>query len=96
MSFSKWFNKLFVSKKKEVSHKKCMQLLSNVLDPVIDEEVNGRDEAEFKEHIEKCMPCYERYNLDRTIKEVLKSKCKREKVPTDLVDSIKLKIAQSG
>lgn len=95
MSFSKWFKSLF-EKNDEVFYKSCMELLDDVLDPVIDKQISSEEEAQFKDHIEKCMPCYERYNLDKTIKEMIKSNCKHQEVPNDLRDAIRLKIAEAG
>lgn len=94
MGISKWFSNL--GGKKEVDHHSCMKFLGESLEPFLDEEISIEDEKAFREHIEKCMPCFERFNLDKTIKEVLKSKCKKKEVPDGLVDSIRVQISQTS
>lgn len=70
----------------------CMKLLQLMLDGEASEE-----EAKiFNDHIEKCMPCYEYYNLEKTIKEIIQTKIERKAVPGDLVDSIKSKIKETA
>lgn len=67
---------------------KCMEILHLLLDGEADEEQSKY----FRQHIERCMPCYECYSLDMAIKEVLKTKIERKPVPQDLVNTIKIKI----
>jgi len=71
-----------------ISHKDCMDLLYQFLDNEVDDKVGGQ----VHEHIKICMPCYERYNLDKAIKEMLKTKCIGKQVPKDLIQSIKVQI----
>lgn len=70
----------------------CLQLLELMLD----NEATDEQEKLFHEHIEKCMPCYEYFNLEKAIKEVIQTKIKRKPVPGDLVDSIKSKIKETA
>jgi anti-sigma factor (TIGR02949 family) len=71
--------------------KKCMEILELLLDG----EADSEQEVFFRDHIERCMPCYQHYNLEKTIKELLKTKIEKKPVPNDLVDSIKLKIKET-
>jgi hypothetical protein len=42
-----------------------------------------------------CMPCYQKYNLEMVIKELIKSKCCGKDAPADLIQQIKAKIEQN-
>lgn len=71
--------------------KKCIEILELLLDG----EATAEQEGFFKSHIEKCMPCYRYYDLEKSIKEILQTKVERKAVPRDLVDSIKSKIRET-
>ena len=62
----------------------------DVLDMVIDQEESPTDA--FKQHLRDCLPCLEKYNLDKAIKEILHKRCNHQELPPGLVDSIKLRI----
>jgi mycothiol system anti-sigma-R factor len=68
----------------------CMQMLQIILD----EQATELQREYFKVHMDKCLPCFKTYNVDATIKELLKSKCCGGEAPQDLVDGIRQKISQ--
>lgn len=70
----------------------CMKLLQLMLD----DEATESEAQKFNDHIEKCMPCYQYYNLEKTIKQVIQTKIERKTVPVDLVESIKSKIKETA
>jgi len=47
----------------------------------------------FLEHVEQCHKCLEKYEIEKTFKEVLRQKCERKAVNAQLVNSIKNKIS---
>jgi mycothiol system anti-sigma-R factor len=69
----------------------CMEMLQ----AIIDGDATHEQQVKFKEHIDECMPCYKKYNLEITIKELVKSKCCGNGAPPDLIDSIKNHIKQN-
>lgn len=71
---------------------KCLEILTLVLDG----EANEEQKDYFRAHIEKCMPCNSDYTVEKTIRELLQSKCANKEVPSDLVESIKLKISETA
>lgn len=71
--------------------RKCIEILELLLDG----EANPEQEDFFRSHIEKCMPCYQYYNLEKSIKQILQTKVERKSVPQDLVASIKSKIKET-
>lgn len=66
----------------------CMEMLQAILDGAATPE----QQAQFKEHMEGCMPCYKEYNLEMVIKELLKTKCCGSCAPPELIDRIKSQI----
>ena len=71
--------------------KNCLALLNEVLD----QEADAEQRAYFHQHIKQCKTCYEIYHLEIAIKQLLKEKCCDKKVPSGLVDQIKLKISET-
>jgi anti-sigma factor (TIGR02949 family) len=70
---------------------RCFQLLESILDGDLGE--NGKDM--LKEKLDKCQPCFEHFHLEQAIREVLKTKCTKQPVPTELADSIRQMIQES-
>lgn len=65
--------------------KKALELLQPILDGVSSKE----DEAFFKTHIDKCGPCWEHYNIDKSVVDAVKTKIERKCCPSKLMNSIK-------
>jgi len=76
-----------------VSGKKatCMEMLQLILDG----EATAEQRNYFKTHMDHCMPCFKSYELDMTIKELLKNKCCGGAAPDDLIMQIKNQISQN-
>lgn len=73
--------------------KNCMELLQSILDG----EASSSEQKEFVEkHLETCLPCYKNYHLEMAIRELLKTKCQGQEVPSDLVDNIRGMIDTNG
>lgn len=70
---------------------KCFQLLERILDGEMGEE--GKEM--LQEKLNKCEPCFRHFHLDQAIREVLKTKCTKQPVPTQLEDSIRKMIQES-
>ena len=68
----------------------CMEMLQQMLDS----EVTADQREYFKQHLDHCLPCYKTYNLEITIKELLKSKCCGGDVPSDLIQELQMQINQ--
>jgi len=66
----------------------CNRLLQLILDG----EASENDEKTFFQHIKNCSYCYNGYKLEKSIRKLIRTKMRKESVPADLVDSIKLKI----
>lgn len=69
---------------------KCFQLLERILDG----ETLAESKEQLNEKLEKCQPCFEFYQLEQAIKDVLKTKCTKQPVPAELAVSIREKIKE--
>jgi mycothiol system anti-sigma-R factor len=66
----------------------CMEMLQLVLDgQATDEQVTY-----WKEHMGMCQPCYEKYKVENTVKELIKSECCCSKIPKEIIDELSTKI----
>lgn len=68
----------------------CMEMLQQMLDS----ETTTEQREFFKQHLDDCMPCYKTYDLEITIKKLLKSNCCGGDVPADLIQDIQSQINQ--
>ncbi|MDH3710517.1 MAG: zf-HC2 domain-containing protein [Cyclobacteriaceae bacterium] len=71
---------------------KCLELLELIMDG----EASPEEEKLFHKHIDACLPCYETYNLEASIKKLLQTKLKRKQVPDDLIQKIRSKIRSTA
>ena len=69
---------------------KCLRILNLLLD----DEVDKQQEEFFFSHIEKCIVCFSHYNVEKQIRELLKRKLQKRKVPKELAIDIRNKIVQ--
>ena len=67
---------------------KCLSILNLILD----NEANEEQEAFFNAHIEGCIVCFSHYNVEKQIRQLLKTKLNKHAVPTALANEIRLKI----
>lgn len=70
---------------------KCFQLLESILDG----EMGEAGKEQMKEKLAKCQPCFEHFHLEQAIREMLKTKCTKQPVPTELANSIRQMIEES-
>jgi len=68
----------------------CMEMLQFILD----QEATSEQKEYFKTHMDGCMPCFKSYELDMSIRQLLKSKCCGGDAPADLIEQIRGQIAQ--
>ena len=63
---------------------KCFELLELALDGAVD--VKQREQFEMQ--IKNCMPCYQKYNLDQAIKDLVRTKLENKTAPQGLAENI--------
>lgn len=81
--------------KQNKGENECMKILE-MLDDILANEASDEEMSKFHDHLEKCLPCYEQYDLDKSVRELLKTRCSNAQVPDGLVESIKLQVSKSG
>jgi mycothiol system anti-sigma-R factor len=69
----------------------CMEMLQLILDG----EASPEQQAYFKSHMDHCLPCFKSYDVDITIKELLKTRCCGDSIPNELIDQIKTQISKN-
>lgn len=69
---------------------KCFQLLESILDG----ETLGESKELLDQKLAKCQPCFEYYHLEQAIRDILKNKCTKQSVPSELAASIRQKIEE--
>ena len=86
------FSKLFggMGNKQCPERDKCLDILNMVLDG----EANEEQKEYLNSHIDACLPCLNDYNLEKTIKDLLQSKCSKVDVPNGLAEAIKSKLSE--
>ncbi len=62
---------------------------------MLDNEASEEEEGYLHTHIEKCMVCFEQYEVEKQIRVLLKTKLDQKPLPSGLAESIKEKISQS-
>ena len=66
-----------------------------MLQVILDGQATKEQHEFFVGHMDHCMPCFKGYQVDMTIKELLRSKCSGGEAPTELVTQIRSQINQN-
>ena len=59
---------------------------------MLDNEATQEQEAFFNAHIEKCKICFAHYNVERQLRQLIKTKVNHQPIPQQLANEIRLKI----
>ena len=70
----------------------CADFLEQIV-YFIDNELDAADCSVVKQHLDTCNPCLAKYDLQRTVKEVVARSCS-EAAPTELRSRIMLRLQQ--
>jgi anti-sigma factor (TIGR02949 family) len=68
----------------------------HVLEVILDDESTKEEEKKYFEHIEKCWTCYQNYNLEKEIRQLIRTKIENKTLPEGLVQQIKLEIEKAS
>lgn len=63
-----------------------------VLELILDNESTSEEEDSYFSHIQNCWPCFQHYNLEKAIRELIKTKIEKRDVPLDLEQRIRAEI----
>lgn len=67
---------------------KCLELARLMLD----HESSVEEQDYVEKHIKVCSKCYQNYEIEQAVREVVKNKVEQKQVPPDLVEEILNKI----
>ena len=67
---------------------KCLEILNLMLD----NEATKDQEKYLTSHIEKCIVCFQQYEVEKEIRVLIKTKIKNQPVPQDLASNIRSKV----
>ncbi|QIK75875.1 mycothiol system anti-sigma-R factor [Nocardioides piscis] len=59
----------------------------------LDNELDDADCAQVQVHLDECGPCLEKYDLQRTVKQIVARSCS-ERAPDELRDRVRVQIRQ--
>ena len=76
----------------EHSTEECVDYLEQIV-YFLDNELDEADCVVVQTHLRECGPCLERYDLQRTVKEVVARSC-HETAPDELRDKVRMRIRQ--
>jgi len=93
-ALSNWIKKNVVSRYVMNSCPEEQECLK-VLEVILDNEATPQEEEQYFAHLQKCWTCFQNYNLETAIRELIKTKLEKKQVPQDLVDRIKNEIEKS-
>ena len=72
----------------------CSEALLRVYE-YLDGELDSNDCAKIQEHLDECAPCLEEYNLDTTLKALIRRSCGSEHAPDTLRTTIMSRISMT-
>ena len=85
----RWIGRSFNSKDNRCSEEEhCMELVRLMLD----DESTPDDKAYVLQHIDGCYRCYDNFDVENAIREVIKQKNSNIEIPQDVVNEIREKI----
>jgi mycothiol system anti-sigma-R factor len=70
----------------------CSEVLQRIF-YFIDNELERADCDEIQHHLDECQPCLEKYNLEMTVKSLVRRSC-AEHAPDNLRERVLLRIRQ--
>ena len=74
------------------SDETCADFLERIV-CLLDDELDGREVAEVKAHLDECAPCLQSYDLQRTVKALVARSC-HEHAPDSLRERVRVQIQQ--
>jgi len=72
--------------------KDCSEVLERVF-AFIDNELPTADSSEIQHHLDECGPCLQKYDLERTVKTLIRRSC-CEQAPMGLREKVLLRIRE--
>ena len=80
-----------MNKDQNPENSECGKFLK-LLGLILDDEADEVEKSYLKDHVENCNGCFEQLEIERELKELIKTKLENKSVPEDLIQSIRGKI----
>jgi len=71
----------------------CNETLREIYD-YLDGELTNDEKAKLRRHLEECQPCFEAYDFEAELREVIRKRC-TESVPESLRDKVRTALEQA-
>ncbi len=71
----------------------CAEILRRVYE-YLDNEMEAADCEKWRQHLDECGPCLEKYGLEQVVKELVHRSCGCDPVPQQLRRKVLMRIAQ--
>jgi mycothiol system anti-sigma-R factor len=71
----------------------CNETLREIYD-YLDGELTNDEKAKLRRHLEECQPCFEAYDFEAELREVIRKRC-TESVPESLRDKVRQALEQA-
>lgn len=71
----------------------CKKLMDDLHLYIDGEELSEQKRREFKKHIDQCAPCFEKYDVEKSLLEAIRTKMDKKCCPDKVVNTIKEKIS---
>lgn len=91
INFTNWMGSLL---KRPMSKATCCDCVQS-LQLVIDGEASKEQEEYFMSHLDECSPCYNFYELEKSVKQILQNKIEKKPCPPHVLDNIREKLRKS-
>jgi mycothiol system anti-sigma-R factor len=75
-----------------MSEKDCSEVIHQIF-VFIDNELDDASCGEIQQHLDECGPCLAKYDLERTVKNLVARSCS-EQAPADLRDKVLMRIRE--
>ncbi len=59
---------------------------------MLDNEATKKQEAYFRQHIADCKVCFAHFNIEKELRQLIKTKINKKLMPSELADEIRLRI----
>ena len=65
----------------------CNETLREIYE-YLDGELTNDEKAKLRRHLEECQPCFEAYDFEAELREVIAIKCRETEVPPGLLEKV--------
>ena len=87
-NFTNWMGSLFKKPETKATCGECVKSLQLV----VDGEATKEQEDYLMNHLHDCLPCYNYYEVEKSVKKLIQSKIEKKCCPDSVIESIREKL----